>query len=64
MNTFVLLITLLTPAGDVALITDHFPDRAAGEVGRKEAIIQVQRKPKGFSIKDSACYPMMKGAKK
>lgn len=63
MPTFILLITLLTPTGDVALITDTYKGRDACEAGRKEAVIQVMRKPKGFSIKDAACYPAMETKK-
>lgn len=63
MNTFVLLITLLAPSGDVSLIAEHYPDRVACETGKKEAIAQVKRKPKGFSIKDSACYPSAENTK-
>lgn len=63
MTTFILLITLLTPTGDVNLITDSYPGRDACEAGLREAVAQVQRKPKGFSIKDSACYPAMETKK-
>jgi hypothetical protein len=63
MNTFVLLITLLTPAGDVSLIAEHYPDRPTCEAGRVEAVAAVERKPKGFTVRDSACYPAMQTAK-
>ena len=64
MNTFVLLITLLSPAGDVSLIAEHYPDRPTCEAARIAATAQVERKPKGFAIRDSACYPAMKDVKK
>jgi hypothetical protein len=57
MNTFILLITLLTPKGDVALITERYPSAVACEIGKQAAIKAVQRKSIGFSIREAVCHP-------
>lgn len=59
MPTIFLLITLMTPKGDVTLIVEPYPTPAACEVGRVNAIKAVERKPAGFIIRDATCNPSM-----